>query len=165
MSPSGHHPIEFSEEPGEILRPLLSSPKCPPGAPATPDGRKVGEIVLQFLKHWSTETTVEQNRAPLEVETQRQGSDLAIERITPCRLGLYWIAARWTHRLYLDGHLVVRREAWYAKERVTFGDALASLRHDRWETEYFSTSSSNPEWVEIPRVYLKPLMQSACDTH
>lgn len=69
------------------------------------------------------------------------------------------------HDLYLEGRLAVRKSAWYVKEWATFSDALASLRRHLWEAEYFSTSTPDTEWVEIPRVYLQGLMQSACYTH
>ena len=55
--------------------------------------------------------------------------------------------------------------AWYAKEQATFSDALAAVRQHLWKVEYFSTSTPDTEWVEIPRVYLQGLMQSACYTH
>ncbi len=98
-------------------------------------------------------------------ETQRQWSDLAIERITPCLLSLYSLVTLLAHDLYLDGRLAVRRGVWYAKEQATFSDALAAVRHHLWEAEYFSTSASDRDRVEIPRVYLQNLMQALCYTH
>ena len=118
-----------------------------------------------FIRRWSIETTFEESRAHLGFETQRQWSDLAIERITPCLLGLYSLVALLAHDLYLDGRLMVRKSAWYAKEQAMFSDALAAVRQHLWEVEYFSTSTPDTEWVEIPRVYLQRLMQSVCYTH
>ena len=46
-------------------------------------------VVSEFVKRWPIEVTFEEARAHLGVETQRQWSDLAIERQTPCLLGLY----------------------------------------------------------------------------
>ena len=114
---------------------------------------------------WSIETTFEESRAHLGFETQRQWSDLAIERTTPCLLSLYSLVALLAHGLYLDGRLAVRQSAWDAKEQATFSDALAAVRQHLWKVEYFSTSTPDTEWVEIPRVYLQGLMQSACYTH
>ena len=57
--------------------------------------------------------------------TQRQRSDLAIERTTPCLLGLYSMVALLAHNLYLEGRLTVRKSAWYVKEQAAFIDALA----------------------------------------
>ena len=90
---------------------------------------------------------------------------MAIERTTPCLLGLYSLVALLAHDLYLDGCLTVRRSAWYGKKQATFSDALAAVRQHLWEAEYFSTSTPDAECVEIPRVYLQRLMQSACYTH
>ena len=118
-----------------------------------------------FIKRWSIETTFEESRAHLGFETQRQGSDLAIERTTPCLLSLYSLVALLAHDLYLDGRLSVRKSAWYVKQQATFSDALAAVRQHLWEVECFSTSTPDTEWVKIPRVYLQGLMQSACYTH
>ena len=46
-----------------------------------------------FIKRWSIETTFEESRAHLGFETQRQWSDLAIERTPPCLLSLYSLVA------------------------------------------------------------------------
>ena len=123
------------------------------------------EIVACFIKRWSIETTFEESRAHLGFETQRQWSDLAIERTTPCLLSLYSLVALLTYDLYMEGCLAVRKSAWYAKEQATFSDALAAVRRYLWEIEYFSTSASDADRVEIPRTYWQRLMQSACYTH
>src|SRR5215469_1534056 len=47
------------------------------------------QIVADFMKRWSLEVTYEESRAHLGIETQRQWSDLAIERTTPLLFGLY----------------------------------------------------------------------------
>ena len=141
-------------------------PHCPPRAYfSTCPGDEAGAIVACFIKRWSIETTFEESRAHLGFETQRQWSDLAIERTTPCLLGLYSMVALLAHDLYLDGRLAVRQSAWYGKEQATFSDALASVRQYLWEAEYFSTSTPDADKVEIPRVYLQSLMQSVCYTH
>ena len=132
---------------------------------STCPGDEAGDIVACFIKRWSIETTFEESRAHVGFETQRQWSDLAIERITPCLLSLYSLVTLLAHDLYLDGRLAVRRGVWYAKEQATFSDALAAVRHHLWEVEYFSTSASDRDRVEIPRVYLQNLMQALCYTH
>ena len=108
---------------------------------STSPGDRAAAIVACFIKRWSIETTFEESRAHLGFETQRQWSDLAIERITPCLLSLYSLVTLWAHDLYVEGRLVVRRNAWYAKEQATFSDALAAVRQHLWESEYFSTST------------------------
>ena len=72
-----------------------------------PDDR-AADIVSAYIQRWSIETTpdqvrgklFEESRAHLGFETQRQWSDLATERTTPCLLGLYSIVALLAYRLY-----------------------------------------------------------------
>ena len=129
-----------------------------------PDDR-AADIVSTYIQHWSIETTFEESRAHLGFETQRQWSDLATERTTPCLLGLYSIVALLAHGLHQAGGLSVRRLAWCDKQQATFSDALAAVRYHLWEVEHFSTSPSNTEHVEIPRASLQCLLQSVCYTH
>ena len=58
--------------------PRASCSTCP--------GDEAGEVVAGVIKRWRMETTFEESRAHLGFDTQRQGSDLAMERITPCLL-------------------------------------------------------------------------------
>ena len=46
-----------------------------------------------------------------------------------------------------------------------FSDALASIGHYLWEIEYFSTSASDSDTLEIPRVYLAALDAIGLYTH
>ncbi len=54
------------------------------------------------------EVTFEEARAHLGVETQRQWSDKAIARTTPCLLGLYSIVTLLAQPLFAAGQLSVR---------------------------------------------------------
>ena len=79
--------------------------KRPPKALfSTDQTQPAEEIVRDFMKRWSLETTFEESRAHLGIETQRQWSDLAIERTTPLLLpalqsgDALWLCpgSRWT---------------------------------------------------------------------
>ncbi len=52
-------------------------------------------IIAIFVRRWQIETTFQEVRAHLGVETQRQWSDAAIERTTPVLLGLYSLVCLW----------------------------------------------------------------------
>ena len=52
-------------------------------------------ILRWFVRRWRTETTFEEARRHLGVETQRQWSDLAILRTTPALLGLFSLVTLW----------------------------------------------------------------------
>jgi hypothetical protein len=47
------------------------------------------QIVRWFVQRWQLEVTFREVRDHLGVETQRQWSDKAIARTTPCLLGLF----------------------------------------------------------------------------
>jgi hypothetical protein len=122
-------------------------------------------IVQQFVKRWTIETTFEESRAHLGLETQRQWSDRAIERTTPCLFGLYSVVVLLAHALYPDGKVPVQAAAWYAKAHATFADVLAAVRHHLWSDFSYATSAHTPDLVEIPRAELARLAQAVCYAH
>jgi hypothetical protein len=122
-------------------------------------------IVHQFIKRWSIETTFEESRAHLGPETQRQWSDRAIERTTPCLLGLYSVVALLAHALRPDGKVNVQGAAWYPKAHATFTDVLAVVRQHLWGDLSSSTSTHAPDLVGIPRSELSRLLQAVCYAH
>src|SRR5881396_375304 len=99
---------------------------------STDQAQSAVEIVEDFVKRWSLEVTYEESRAHLGVGTQRQWSDLAIERSTPCLLGLYSLVVLLAHALHPDGQVPVQQAAWYPKTQATFSDVLASVRRHLW---------------------------------
>lgn len=108
-------------------------------------------VLRLFVRRWQIEVTFEEVRRHLGVESQRQWSDLAIARTTPCLLGLFCVVALAADRLHRQGRLRVRQSAWYEKPRPTFSDALAALRRDLWAMEHFVPSRSEMQTVKIPR--------------
>ena len=53
------------------------------------------DVLRLFVRRWSVEVTFAEVRRHLGVETQRQWSDLAIARTTPCLLALFSLVALW----------------------------------------------------------------------
>jgi hypothetical protein len=84
---------------------------------------------------------LEEAREHLGVETQRQWSELAIERTTPVLLGLFSLVVLLAHRLTEGQALPVRSAAWYTKSEATFADALAVVRRHLWSTVKFPNSA------------------------
>ena len=92
---------------------------------STDQSQAAEEIILDFMKRWSLETTFEESHAHLGIETQRQWSDLAIERTTPLLFGLYSLMTLFGHALHPDGQLPLKQVAWYHKQAATFPDVLS----------------------------------------
>ena len=90
------------------------------------------QIVEWFVQRWPLEVTLQETRAHLGVESQRQWSDLAIARTTPLLLALFsWVTLA-ADALAAQGDMPVRQAAWYAKPLPTFADALAWVRRELW---------------------------------
>ena len=115
-------------------------------------------IVQDFVKRWNTCVTFEEVRAHLGVETQRQWSDLAIERTTPALMGLFSLSCLFGLALYPAGKLPLHQTAWYAKTQASFSDVLAVVRRALWGNFNFKTSAASPELCLVPRAELERLI-------
>ena len=120
------------------------------------------DVLRFFVRRWSIEVTFAEVRRHLGVETQRQWSDLAIARTTPCLLALFSLVTLWASGLAARGLILPRRAAWYAKPKITFSDALAAVRRELWATQAFSTSAPDRDVIKIPAAFLDRLTQAAC---
>ncbi len=102
------------------------------------------------MLRWAVETTFEEARTHLGLETQRQGSDWAIARTTPCLLGLFSLVVLLTQRLQPDGQVPVLTAAWYAKPEATFSDCLILVRKHLWRSLNYVDSAEKAESVSFP---------------
>ena len=93
-----------------------------------------------FVQRWQLEVTFEETRAHLGVETQRQWSNRAIARTTPCLLGLFSLVTLLAARLSATERRTVATSAWYRKSQPTFSDTLALVRRHRWREQGFAMS-------------------------
>lgn len=121
-------------------------------------------ILGWFVSRWRVETTFQEVRTHLGVETQRQWSDLAISRTTPALLGLFSLITVWADDLARKTSPVLRPNiaAWYRKDEPTFSDAIAAVRRVLWWPPDFSISRKSEDTVEIPADLLNRLCQTLC---
>jgi hypothetical protein len=118
------------------------------------------QILGWFVQRWSVEVTLAEVRRHLGVETQRQWSDKAIARTTPVLMGLFSLVTLWAGQTLAGA--APRQASWYRKSRLTFSDALASVRHTLWLSASFEISRQNQDRIEIPKHVLNRLAQAAC---
>jgi DDE superfamily endonuclease len=121
-----------------------------------------GHLLTYFVPRWRMEVTVEEARAHLGMETQRQWSDLAIARTTPVLLGLCSIVALMADGLSTRQTMPVRTAAWYSKELPTFAEAMALARRCLWNSCHFSTSRHSRDVLKVPRALLERLTDAVC---
>ncbi len=99
------------------------------------------QVLRWFVQRWQVEVTFRGVRDHLGVETQRQWSDKAIARTTPCLLGLFSLVTLLGKKLTPRARRATATSAWYRKQRPTFADTLAAVRRDIWREQGFVTSS------------------------
>jgi len=99
------------------------------------------QILRWFVQRWQVEVTFREVRDHLGVETQRQWTDRAIARTTPCLLGLFSVVTLLGKQLTPYARRATATSAWYRKIRPTFADTLAAVRRDIWKERGFGTSS------------------------
>jgi hypothetical protein len=119
-------------------------------------------IVEWFVMRWQLEVTLQEARAHLGVETQRQWSDAAIARTTPALLGLFSLVTLLAHRSTRRRKLPIRQAAWYHKVWPTFSDALAVVRYTLWCYLSFPTSGSAPDVAKVPDSLLSRFADALC---
>lgn len=103
------------------------------------------EIVSFFVRRWRIEVTFAEVRRHLGVETQRQWSDLAIERSTPCLLALLSVVCLMANTLHQAHPIQPNATAWYQKNAVTFSDVLSAVRLEILQKSKLSISLFKPD--------------------
>jgi hypothetical protein len=126
---------------------------------------KPERIILWFVRRWQMEATFQEVRQRLGFETQRHWSKLAVRRTAPILLGLFSMVTLLAHRYMAKKKSanIVRRAAWYEKQRPTFSDALALVRKELWVREAtFCGSSAESDTVKVPRALVERLTDVVC---
>ena len=114
------------------------------------------QVLRWFVQRWHLDVTVREVRDHLGVETQRQWSDKAIARTTPCLLGLFSLVALLGKQLAPQARQATATSAGYRKQQPTFSDTLAAVRRELWREQGFVTSGRA---TDIPK--LRPALRNA----
>jgi DDE superfamily endonuclease len=114
----------------------------------TDPGLAPAEVIGLYGGRWNIETTFQECRSGLGLETTRGWSRPTVLRAAPCLFGLYTAVAL----LY---HLLPESErrggvAWPGKNAVTFSDALAAVRRRVWLEGVFPHAGGGPAVEKLP---------------
>jgi len=91
---------------------------------------EIATIIELYVKRWNIEVTFREGRDYLGIETQREWSDLAVERSTPLIFSLYTLIVLMGNALYNVRNIVPESTAWYIKKHLTFSDLLRVVREE-----------------------------------
>jgi hypothetical protein len=120
------------------------------------------QIVRWFVRRWQVEVTFREVRDHLGVETQRQWSDRAIARTTPCLLALFSVVALLAARLDGRTRAAVCIDAWYRKSRPTFADTLAAVRRHLWAEQGLRLSWRRSEATKLRPALRRGIAYALC---
>ncbi len=120
------------------------------------------QILTWFVQRWRLETTFEESRAHLGIETSRQWNDRSVARTTPPLFGIYSLVTLTAAHLLTEQPIPVRTATWYPKQHATFADTMALVRRYLWTVEPFSTSGTDADVVKVPRSLFERFTDALC---
>ncbi len=108
------------------------------------------DLIETFTGRWSIETTFQEMRAYLKLESTRGRTEKTVLRMAPCLFGLFSVIALWYAHLPTR---YTRRRAidWPGKTETTFSDAITAVRRWLWTDWVFETPGHDAAFSKIPR--------------
>jgi uncharacterized protein YerC len=88
-------------------------------------------VIETYTERWNIETTFQEARAYLGLETTRGWSRTTVLRVGPCLFGVYTVVA-WLYAGLPARWARVRGVDWPGKHTVTFSDAVTAVRRWLW---------------------------------
>jgi hypothetical protein len=101
---------------------------------------KPQQIVECYTQRWSIETTFQECREYLKLESTKGYGQQTVLRFTPCLFGLYTIVVLIYLQL-LHPSSTLRAIFWRGKSTVTFSDMITCVRRALWDQWCFQTQA------------------------
>lgn len=95
------------------------------------------EVIETYVGRWNEETTFQEMRSYLGLETTRGWKEKTVLRVAPCLFGLYSVVASLYSQLPRR-YARERAVEWDGKEDVTFSDAITAVRRWLWREWVFA---------------------------
>jgi SRSO17 transposase len=108
------------------------------------------QIVECYTQRWSIETTFQECREYLKLESTKCYGQQTVLRFTPCLFALYTIIVL----LYLQLPDLLRLPimvSWRGKSTTTFADMLMCVRRAIWQQWFFQTPTKAEPFSKLPR--------------
>jgi hypothetical protein len=105
-------------------------------------------VIGYYCGRWNIETTFQEARSALGLETTRGWCAKTVLRAGPCLLGLYTVVAVLFHALPESKR--VGAVSWPGKATVTFSDALCAVRRWLWAEAVLPQADNVPALKKLP---------------
>ena len=116
-------------------------------------------VIEQITGRWSIETTFQEMRSYLGLETTRGWTEATVLRLAPCLFGLFSVVAL----LYdlLPGRIKARaRVDWAGKVETTFSDAIMAVRRWLWVDWVFANHGFGETFSKLSRPFQEALLSA-----
>lgn len=119
----------------------------------------VAEIIAAYVGRWNEETTFQEMRSCLGLETTRGYQEATVLRVAPCLFGLYTVVAGLYSQLP-KRYRCERGVAWPGKRDVTFSDALTAVRRWLWQRWVFAIPGYDAVFKKLAWPFRRLLLQA-----
>jgi Archaeal putative transposase ISC1217 len=116
-------------------------------------------IIETYTRRWNIETTFQEMRSYMGLETTRGWKRQTVLRAAPCLFGMYSVVVC----LYLMMPQKYRDKPgvqWTGKQVLTFSDALCCVRKWLWVEWVFSTAGQKQTFENLPEDFQDLLLNS-----
>jgi hypothetical protein len=107
------------------------------------------DLIEAFTSRWSIETTFQEMRAYLKLESTCGRTEKTVLRVAPCLFSLFSVIALWYAQL--PARRQRRAIDWPDKTETTFSDAITIVRRWLWTDWVFQTPTHDAAFAKIPR--------------
>jgi hypothetical protein len=107
------------------------------------------QIIETYTGRWNIETTFQEMRAYLGLETTRGWCPTTVQRAAPCLFGLYTVVAVLYAALRSQG-VATTGVAWAQKTGTTFSDAITTVRRWLWTDWVIARQGHDETFAKLP---------------
>jgi DDE superfamily endonuclease len=116
-------------------------------------------VIETYVGRWNEETTFQEMRSYLGLETTRGWKEKTVLRAAPCLFGLYTVVAC-LYSLLPRRYARVRAVQWVGKTDVTFSDAITAVRRWLWREWVFAIPGYKPAFAKLARPFRSLLLHA-----
>jgi hypothetical protein len=110
------------------------------------------EVIETYVGRWNEETTFQEMRSYLGLESTRGWKEKTVLRAAPCLFGLYTVVACLYSQLPRR-YTRERAVEWAGKAVVTFSDAITAVRRWLWREWVFAIPGYKPVFEKLARPF------------
>jgi DDE superfamily endonuclease len=110
----------------------------------------LAQVIATYTARWNIETTFQEMRAYLGLETTRGRTKNTVLRAAPCLFGLYSVVALWYATLPVEAPAEVT-VCYHGKTTVTFSDAISIVRRQLWLEGVFESHGQTQAFRNLPQ--------------